>query len=179
MCNTDNNGVTRAEADARKLAAQASKDLDRKNAQEHNAESQIHKLLLLGAGESGKSTLFKQMISIYGTGFPEAERKTYVAIIHNNIILSMKTLVQMAPQLGYNVALSNLTARFEEFKGDEEIDVELAESIDALWKDPGIVSTYDDRAKFQLTDSAEYFFNRVIEVGKPSYIPTEQDVLRY
>jgi len=32
------------------------------------------------------------MCSIYGKGFPEAERLTYVPIIYNNIITSMKTL---------------------------------------------------------------------------------------
>lgn len=176
MCN-GNSDLSRAEQEARRLAAQRSKELDRANAQDNNADSQVHKLLLLGAGESGKSTLFKQMISIYGTGFPESERKTYVAIIWNNIILSMKTLVQMAPQLGYQVNCA-AKARVEEFKGDEEIDAELANDIRNLWADAGIQQTYADRSKFQLTDSADYFFNKVTEVGQPGYIPSEQDVLR-
>lgn len=176
MCNGGNE-LTRAEQDARRLAAQQSKELDRKNAAEHNADSQIHKLLLLGAGESGKSTLFKQMITIYGTGFPEHERKTYVAIIHNNIILAMKTLVQMAAHLGYTVNCP-AKGKFDDFKGDEEIDTVLAGEIQQLWADAGIQSTYGDRAKFQLTDSTAYFFGKIAEVGQPSYIPTEQDVLR-
>ena len=48
-------------------------------------------------GESGKSTLFKQMITIYGDGFTEAERKAYESIIYSNIIASMQTLIAAAP----------------------------------------------------------------------------------
>jgi hypothetical protein len=50
------------------------RSLQRKLVIDKESQDQIHKLLLLGAGESGKSTLFKQMISIYGKGFSEAER---------------------------------------------------------------------------------------------------------
>lgn len=175
MCNGAND-MTRAEQEARKVAAQHSRDLEKANAAAHNQDAQIHKLLLLGAGESGKSTLFKQMIQIYGTGFPEAERKQYVAIIHNNIVLAVRTLVQMAPVLGHKVECD--TKQFEDLKGDEEIHTSLARDIQALWEDAGIQLTYADRAKYQLNDSADYFFNKILEIGQPSYIPTEQDVLR-
>jgi len=45
---------------------------------EYEAAKQINKLLLLGTGESGKSTLFKQMIKLYGVGFSDQDRKKHI-----------------------------------------------------------------------------------------------------
>lgn len=43
------------------------------NARDHDTEQKKIKLLLLGAGESGKTTVLKQMQIIYGKGFAEEE----------------------------------------------------------------------------------------------------------
>ena len=52
-----------------------------------------------GAGESGKSTISKQMKIIHLSGFNEDERKSYIEIICSNIITSMKALVSAAEKL--------------------------------------------------------------------------------
>ena len=56
-------------------------------------------MLLLGAGESGKSTIFKQMKIINKDGYSETERKTFVGIVHSNTISSMKTLMEAFEKL--------------------------------------------------------------------------------
>lgn len=48
----------------------------------------------------------------------------------------------------------------------------------ALWKDAGIQKAFENRAKFQLTDSAQYFFEKLDQVAAEGYLPSEQDVLR-
>ena len=48
------------------------------------------KMLLLGAGESGKSTVLKQMKLIYIDGYNAQERDAYKEIIYSNTILSMR-----------------------------------------------------------------------------------------
>jgi GTPase SAR1 family protein len=169
------------EQQRRKAEKERSKALESTLTQEHSADQAVNKLLLLGAGESGKSTLFKQMIQIYGKGYPDHERKTFIPIIYNNIITTMKTLcaqsatyapIQDPQLLGIKNYIEN------ELKGDEDIEENLAANIQALWLSPEIQETYKNRAHYHLTDSAAYFNDRIIEVGADHYLPSEQDVLR-
>jgi guanine nucleotide-binding protein subunit alpha len=48
------------------------------------------KMLLLGAGESGKSTMLKQMKLIHLDGYNNQERDAYKEIIFSNTIQSMR-----------------------------------------------------------------------------------------
>ncbi|KAF6008740.1 hypothetical protein HII13_003576 [Brettanomyces bruxellensis] len=58
------------------------------------------KLLLLGAGESGKSTVLKQMRLLHKNGFSEQEKLQYKNIIWADMIGSMQTLIIQARKLG-------------------------------------------------------------------------------
>jgi len=170
------------DAEARRLAAEQKRQsalIDQQTLKEQTADRTIHKLLLLGAGESGKSTLFKQMITIYGKGFPEEERKTFCSTIYDNVITGMKILCRQSEQFG-PVDVSNTAAKttVEELKGDERIDTKLGELLQQLWADKGIQSTYQMRSSYQLPDSTAYFMERLHEIMLEGYIPSEQDVLR-
>eukprot|EP00470_Lotharella_oceanica_P003819 CAMPEP_0170173904 /NCGR_PEP_ID=MMETSP0040_2-20121228/7168_1 /TAXON_ID=641309 /ORGANISM="Lotharella oceanica, Strain CCMP622" /LENGTH=103 /DNA_ID=CAMNT_0010415315 /DNA_START=74 /DNA_END=385 /DNA_ORIENTATION=- len=59
-------------------------------------EENVLKLLLLGAGGSGKSTLFKQMIDIYGSGYGKNELESYTPLVHSNVIRSTQELIKMS-----------------------------------------------------------------------------------
>jgi len=140
------------------------------------------KLLLLGAGESGKSTVAKQMKIIHLQGFTNEERLTYKSIIHNNVISSMKTLVNMTNDLGISLG-KNVLNSAERLKNSDiqfsgNLTPEIAQDIKILWTDQGIRVAYSRQSEFQLNDSAAYYFENVERLAAPNYIPTEQDVLR-
>ena len=56
-----------------KEAAERSRKIDRELALDGEKASREVKLLLLGAGESGKSTIVKQMKIIHETGYSQEE----------------------------------------------------------------------------------------------------------
>jgi len=148
---------------------------------EYEAAKQINKLLLLGTGESGKSTLFKQMIKLYGVGFSDQDRKnTYVKVVHTNVIICMKALCgQTQERADPPVAedLTDIKRKVEELKGDEDLTPALAQGIAALWADPGVQSTYEKRNLYQLNDSCKYLLSRVTDLAKEDYIPSDLDIL--
>mmetsp|Transcript_40652 Transcript_40652/g.69370 ORF Transcript_40652/g.69370 Transcript_40652/m.69370 type:complete len:429 (-) Transcript_40652:404-1690(-) len=51
------------------------------------------KLLFLGAGESGKSTIFKQMRLLYGPGRSDEELRMFGVTARSNIVVAMRKLV--------------------------------------------------------------------------------------
>lgn len=52
------------------------------------------KVLLLGSGDSGKSTILKQMRLIHACGFSEIERENFRVMILTNILGSMQALLE-------------------------------------------------------------------------------------
>ena len=67
--------------------------------------------LLTGTGESGKSTIAKQLKMIYQNGFNEDERRSYKDVIHSNAIIGMRSLVLAADRLGLEYASPEAKAR--------------------------------------------------------------------
>mmetsp|Transcript_12010 Transcript_12010/g.48373 ORF Transcript_12010/g.48373 Transcript_12010/m.48373 type:complete len:358 (-) Transcript_12010:133-1206(-) len=141
------------------------------------------KLLLLGAGESGKSTITKQMKIIHLKGFSKEERLSYRDIIHSNVIMAMRAIVSAADKLGVN----NITAENKEKAAlfttneilfEQKVTPEITEAVKALWKDPGILELYGRANEYQLIDSAAYFFENIDRIVEEDYVPTKDDLLR-
>jgi len=63
------------------------------------AEEQKIKLLLLGAGESGKSTIFKQMRILYGTPRTDDNLRMFGVVIRSNCITVTRKLCQVIEML--------------------------------------------------------------------------------
>jgi guanine nucleotide-binding protein G(i) subunit alpha len=116
------------------------------------------KLLLLGAGESGKSTIAKQMKILYLRGFTEAEKRPYKEIIFSNIIMSMRSLVLAVEKFGETFDEENKDcARL--FKSntilfEQTVTPEIADAIRNLWSDPSVKKVFSKANRFQLNDSA-------------------------
>ena len=68
-----------------------------------DSKRHVLRLLLLGAGESGKSTISKQFRLLYGKGFSESDRASYRPIIAANVIASMKRLLQQCAESGVSL----------------------------------------------------------------------------
>jgi len=152
------------------------------NDEKKKLEAEV-KLLLLGAGESGKSTIAKQMKIIHLHGFTQEECVQYKAIIYTNIVVSMKALANAAFEMKIPLAEKNQGAANKIRESDANyfsgnLTKETAAEIKALWQDDGIKKAYSRQNEFQLNDSAAYYFDSLDRLMADNYVPTEQDVLR-
>jgi len=144
------------------------------------AQQKITKMLLLGAGESGKSTIFKQMKIINKDGYSEEERKGFIAVVHSNTVQSMQALMGGFAKCNVPMPddLAALNAKFDGLKGAEKLGPEITPLIGEMWAHAAAKGVFERRSEFQLNDSAEYYFNELERISAAGYIPSEQDVLR-
>lgn len=154
------------------------------------------KLLLLGTGESGKSTFIKQMRIIHGTGYSDDDKRGFIKIVYQNIFMAMHAMIRAMDTLkiAYHnpenekkihiVADKKTTQenggmiRQVDYETVTTFDEQFIDAIKSLWADNGIQECYDRRREYQLTDSAKYYLDDVDRITTPNYLPTLQDILR-
>jgi len=175
-------GARGSKGDEKDLKAKAtSQELEQELNKEHTIEQKTYKILLLGTGESGKTTIWKQMFMVYGRGFTDTERDEYKSVISLNVLGAAKVLCEQADKLiSKGTKVENITAKrfIEDVNVNSLIDEKISTQLANLWSDPGIQATYELRAMYQLDDSTGYYLSKIKVIGTEGYRPTEQDVLR-
>lgn len=168
-----------------KVRKETNKKIEKQLQKDKQLYRATHRLLLLGAGESGKSTIVKQMRILHVNGFSPDERKQKIDDIKKNVRDAILTITGAMSVLNPPVALENPDNQYrvdyiqnETTSSDFDYPPEFYEHTEILWKDKGVQTCFERSNEYQLIDCAQYFLDRVHIVKQPDYTPTEQDILR-
>ena len=157
----------------------AEKELKKALQEQKEADARKVKLLILGAGECGKSTLFKQMKLLYGAPFTAEEAEYMRGVIHENVMDTMQELLGNINNF-LDVEVENLewkAAVLEAASDDDLAGTELGDMVKSLWQDPAVQEMWDQRSKLQIIESVKYFFDKLDDLIKEDYVPSTQDIL--
>lgn len=168
-----------------RAALERSKAIEKNLKEDGISAAKDVKLLLLGAGESGKSTIVKQMKIIHEDGFSGEDVKQYKPVVYSNTIQSLAAIVRAMDTLGIEYGdkerkadakmVCDVVSRMED---TEPFSAELLSAMMRLWGDSGIQECFNRSREYQLNDSAKYYLDSLDRIGAADYQPTEQDILR-
>ncbi|CAL8072633.1 unnamed protein product [Calicophoron daubneyi] len=171
--------------------------IQRRNSQVKN----VHRIILIGTGESGKSTFVKQMklLSSYNQTFPDKYKERFTPEIQRNLVQSLASILTYMEQekirfTGDTQVLNKAKSRIYEIKTeidrvpdsitryagspDPQKRKEFYDTCSVLWNDVAVKETQTKGNEFQLIDCAQYFLDKIDEVRDPNYKPSDDDVLQ-
>jgi GTPase SAR1 family protein len=144
------------------------------------------RLLLLGTGDSGKSTFVKQMKVSYKNGFSHTELVYYQNVVRTNCIQAMqkaldytdanKTSLKDKLTESTGMAFENIVSLV--MNGKEMTD-DVADILVKLWQNKDFKNYLTDNCdNMQIPATTPYFFDNIDRISKESYKPNQDDILR-
>lgn len=169
------------ETDQKKRSQKIDKDLE----EDSKRLRRECKILLLGSGESGKSTIVKQMKIIHLKGYSDDELYNYRPTVFKNLIECARAVINAMRQFDIeptneeNKAHCDFVLEYSVESGPQAMmDPKVGDAVQAIWADPAREQLMDRQTEFYLMDSAEYFFENAQRIVRSDYLPSEMDVLR-
>lgn len=180
------------------------KEIQNKLEQAKSDKDKIIKILLLGTGESGKSTIFKQLRIIYGEPPSADDYKVYAEVVKSNIAILMKKMCQLIKLLDEEnnlneterIAYEQLCSHFLNLvkRGKEWTDnpmalaqklagheamlaVKLKEDIKTLYRSVVLGKIWPKRSLVNAVDGHKMFLKDIDIISKPDYLPTNEHIL--
>lgn len=143
-------------------------------------ENNLFKVLLLGAGESGKSTVVKQIKIIWNVQEPTYEKRKYIQALRRNVVEAMQTLLHASKSLNCPIEdpkLQSSADKIVALDNNAQVTEELAPLVDALWKDAGVQKVFARRDEYWNMDATPYYLNEVFRIADNNFMPNEDDMI--
>ena len=129
--------------------------------QEQRERDREVKLLLLGPGDSGKSTVAKQMKIIHLHGFTEQELLHYRPVVFANTLQSLKSLIYACQKFSYELSPAAHVGQLDLSQeiGENLVKLNpvtvdftpaLGEDIKLVWREESVQKAFQRQSEFQL-----------------------------
>jgi guanine nucleotide-binding protein subunit alpha len=132
------------------------------NDDESTKPERLTKGINLGSGESGKSTIVKQMKIIHLDGYTEDELYNYRPTVFKNLVECAKAVIAAMRQFDIdfsseqNRVYANFLMEYAPESGPQaHIDPSIGVAVQSIWNDPAKTQLMDRQTEFYLMDSAE------------------------
>ncbi len=119
------------------------------------------KVLLLGSGDSGKSTILKQMRLIHRVPFSSQEIESDRQLIFNNLTHGLKNVIDAMDDMELEVSPENrdlipIIEDASDIKDGEPFPVEFHTILKRLWEDPTVQAAYARGNEAALPEKCAY-----------------------
>ena len=138
------------------------------------------KVLLLGAGESGKSTIVKQLRLIHNHKLSKSELQLASDSLHQNTLDCLRALIDACGELGIQFDSDEhegLAKLVVERDNGKPISKEFARKMLELYHSDAIKRALDRRNEFWLLDACDYYFEHLNRFVEDGFEPNERDVV--
>lgn len=162
---------------------EASRALDQEIKVESQTLKRHNKLLLLGTGDSGKSTFAKQMSLIHNKGgLSEQYIDTFIPTLRDNALSGMQYLLKFFNENMPDKIPSQLQGNTQAVAAAIELTPDVAQHIATIWKNKEFQSlalTSGEDAQIQGgVSGAKYYFENAERFAAREYRPTKEDMLK-
>jgi len=135
------------------------------------------KILLLGAGESGKSTLLKQMKILFSQGFTQEDRNYFHNVIIANLFFTLRSFLEGTKDRNIEVG-GDTDAIQKILDSEDDYTDDLWDAAVKLWSDPKFEEAYRaNHLTLQIADSSIYFLENMNRIRHSDYLPSDNDIL--
>lgn len=160
-----------------------SRELDKCIRADEKQLSKEARLLLLGAGDSGKSTMLKSMRIIHSVHFAPLEIEHFRRLIFTNLIDGIRSVLDFMEDSNLRFAneeniknIPFIVARIE-LSGDECYPTEYYQILRQLWEDGNVKKAIEDGHQAAIPENLSYYFSHLDRLFGEDFVPTNQDIL--
>jgi len=136
------------------------------------------KILILGSGDSGKSTFLRQIKHLNGvdTGL-ESEKLKFTSVIKQNCLKSFKEFLMECEQKELDIP-KNLKEKVESILNCDEIDDGVGGLIEKVWNNKKMKKNYQNiEVYLQIPTNSPHFWKNAETIFHEDYVPTKDDII--